>query len=192
MSKVLSFSPFARGGSTVLIALWSESGGGKTRSALELAKGLAGEAGKIIVIDTENGRARHYAPTPPDPRFLYAELPPPFTPQRYVDALDDAAELKPSVVVLDTASHEWSYEGGVIDQFEQEGAFAKGGGPHKMRGPLARHEKFRQRLLFFPCHLVITLQSKPKLKSRKIIDPQTGMEKTEWDDIGYQPIQRWN
>src|SRR5690348_3347725 len=76
MSNVLQFAPFVRGGSTVLIALWSESGGGKSRSALELAKGLAGEAGKIIVVDTENGRARHYAPTPPDPRILYAELPP--------------------------------------------------------------------------------------------------------------------
>ena len=43
------------------LALFGVSGSGKTYSALRIAKGLAGDKGKIAFIDTERGSASKYA-----------------------------------------------------------------------------------------------------------------------------------
>lgn len=44
----------------VPIAIIGPSGSGKTKSALLVARGLAGPDGKIGLIDSENGRALEY------------------------------------------------------------------------------------------------------------------------------------
>ena len=45
----------------IRLGLASPSGGGKTYSALLIAKGLAGSWDKVAVIDTENGSADLYS-----------------------------------------------------------------------------------------------------------------------------------
>ena len=44
-----------------LVGLYSESGAGKTRSALLLAKGFTGDMSKVTMIETESGRGEAYA-----------------------------------------------------------------------------------------------------------------------------------
>lgn len=61
------------------------SGAGKTYSALLLAKGLIGNWEKIAVIDTENGSASLYEHLGP---FNTIDLQAPFTPERYIQAID--------------------------------------------------------------------------------------------------------
>ena len=44
-----------------LIGLYGKSGGGKTLSALYLMRGIVGPKGRIVGVDTENGRMSMFA-----------------------------------------------------------------------------------------------------------------------------------
>ena len=81
-------------------------GSGKTYSALRVATGLAKECGsRIAFLDTENGRARYYAD---EFDFDYMQLEDPFTPEKYMEAIDAAVDCKangtgataPSVILM--------------------------------------------------------------------------------------------
>ena len=65
--------------------LSAPSGAGKTYSALLMAKGIVGEWAKIAVIDTENGSASLYDHLG---EFNVIDLQPPFSPERYIEAID--------------------------------------------------------------------------------------------------------
>src|SRR5688500_14035543 len=108
------FVDAVRTNSRILMGIAGPTGSGKTYSALRVATGLA-DGGTIAVIATERGRALDYAD---DFRFKYTELDEPFTPRRYVEKLDQAEALNPSVIVVDSASHEHAGVGGVLDMHE--------------------------------------------------------------------------
>ena len=64
--------------------LSAPSGAGKTYSALLMAHGLTEDWSKVAVIDTENGSASLYSHLG---EFNVIDLEPPFSPERYVEAL---------------------------------------------------------------------------------------------------------
>ena len=101
-----------RKGAHVVVALSGESGCGKTYSAIRLARGLVGEQGKIGVIDTEQKRASLYADIYGG--FDVIDLDPPYSPARYKEAIKTFKEAGYNAVVIDSMSHEWESEGGVI------------------------------------------------------------------------------
>src|SRR5208282_5188849 len=117
-----SFKPAVRENVGLLIGMIGGTGSGKTYSAMRVASGI-GPAGKpFAVIDTEAGRAKHYADTF---RFDHGDLAPPFTPARYVEAIEAADAAGYPVIVVDSMSHEWAGDGGVLDmqiaEFERLG-----------------------------------------------------------------------
>lgn len=85
-------------------------GAGKTRSALIVATTLA-EGGSILVIDTEKESALTYAD---DFEFDHLKWTPPYDPRDLGKTLLDAGESYDAVIV-DSMSHFWRGEGGVID-----------------------------------------------------------------------------
>ena len=107
----------------LLFGVAGASGSGKTFSALLLAKGIANGTGRIAVIDTEAGRALHYAPKSGAKAdaaagtfdFLHLDFQPPFTPERYIEAIRACEEAGATVIVIDSMSHEWAGEGGCAD-----------------------------------------------------------------------------
>ncbi len=101
-----------------LIGLYSRSGCGKTHSALLLMRGLVGPKGRIAVVDTENGRASIFADVIPG-GFSVIDLAPPFSAERYWDALEVAQENADGIII-DSFTHEWAGEAGVLDQHEAE------------------------------------------------------------------------
>lgn len=101
-----------------LLGLYSRSGCGKTHSALLMMRGLVGPKGKIAVVDTENRRASIFADAIPG-GFSVIDLNPPFTSERYWDALE-VAQANADGIVIDSFTHEWAGEGGVLDQHESE------------------------------------------------------------------------
>ena len=155
--SIIQFKPVQRTGSRVIITAYSESSGGKTHSLLRLGRGLVGPKGKLVMIDTENGRGRIFANAVPG-GYDYGELTPPFTPERYIEALDDAEAAGADAVVLDSGSHEWEGLGGVLDLAEASG----GKGLLKWMNPKVRHKRYVQRLLRSPMHLLISLRAKEK------------------------------
>ena len=111
-----------RGNVRELIGFFGMSSGGKTHSALILARGIVGPSGRIGVIDTENKRASMFADLPPGPacpgKYRVINLDAPFTPDRYAGALK-RFEKEADIVVIDSMSHEWAGEGGVQEMHEE-------------------------------------------------------------------------
>lgn len=101
-----------RKGAKVCVSLIGESGSGKTYSAIRLARGLVGKDGKIGVIDTEQRRASLYADC--FGGFDVIDFEPPYSPSRYREAIKTFKDAGYDVIVIDSMSHEWEGDGGVI------------------------------------------------------------------------------
>ena len=114
------FEKATRAKSKARIALIGASGSGKTLSALYLAYGFTGDWSKIALIDTEHERGRFYANREDlgTGEFLYASLTAPYSAERYVQYVTEAAKVvgEDGVVIVDSLSHAWKGEGGVLDR----------------------------------------------------------------------------
>jgi len=168
-----SFRPAARENVGLLIGLSGSSGSGKTYTSFRLAKGIAGDQ-RFAVIDTEAGRAKHYAD-----RFAFdhGDLTPPFTPDRYAEAIAAADDAKYPVIVVDSTSHEWAGEGGVIEWHDAElDRIAGKDADWKRREactmaawvrPKMSHKQMVQRLLQVRAHLILCFRAEPKIEMVK-------------------------
>lgn len=156
--------PATREGVKALVGFYGKSGSGKTMSALLFARGLAGPKGRITLIDSENKRGSIFADIPAIGGYDVLDLDAPFSPDRYQQAIV-TAEAKSDVVVVDTLSHEWSGEGGVLDQAEEELQRMGGGDNNKMRSwikPKMAHKMMVQRLLRSKVPLICCLRGEEK------------------------------
>ncbi len=110
------FREAKREGVGLLIGLAGGTGSGKTFSAFRLASGIAGNR-KFAVIDTEAGRALHYAD---QFRFDHGDLRGPFNPDAYIEAIAAADDAGYPAIVVDSTSHLWAGDGGILDWREAE------------------------------------------------------------------------
>lgn len=111
--RSFDFNPAVRERVPLLIGLAGPSGSGKTFTALRLATGMAKVTpGPILFIDTENRRGLHYAE---NFEFKHMDFGAPFASLDYLAAMQEADRLKPSVIVVDSMSHEHEGPGGLVD-----------------------------------------------------------------------------
>lgn len=179
-----AFTPAVRRNTHILMGLAGASGSGKTYTALEIATGLAGD-GKIAVIDTEAGRALHYADKF---KFDHCDLGPPFTPQRYREAIEAAEAAGYAVVVVDSFSHEHAGEGGLLEMAEEELKKPNMRSPANWAAPKAAHKRMMNRLLQCRAHILLCLRAEEKIRIEKMMDERTGRERTVVVQAGWQPI----
>lgn len=137
-----------------LTALWGFSDSGKTYSALRYARGLVGPKGKVVVIDTENKRAKFYAGM--FGGFGHIDLQPPFTPHRYTAAVEAAIKAGADAIIIDSASHVWQGEGGVLEQADATNAT----GLRKWQAPKTAYVRMVNRMLRSPVHMIFCLRAK--------------------------------
>lgn len=168
----ISFRPAVRSNVNLLIGLAGASGSGKSFSAFRLASGIAGGE-RFAVIDTENGRASHYAD---QFAFDVAELREPFTPAAYADAIESADKAGYPVIVVDSASHEYAGSGGILDM--QESEFQRMGARDGVKmaswiKPKMEHKKMMQRLLQTRAHLILCFRAEAKIDVIKGADGKT-------------------
>jgi len=165
------FKPAIRENVGLLIGLAGGTGSGKTFSALRLAKGMSG--GKAFaLIDTEARRALHYAD---QFKFDHAELRAPFTPNAYADAICAADAAGYPVIVVDSTSHVWSGDGGVLDWQEQELTRMAGTDWQKREAckmaswikPKVAHKHMVQKLLQVRAHLILCFRAEEKIEMVK-------------------------
>ena len=159
----ITFRPAVRSNVNLLLGLAGASGSGKTYTAMRLASGIAGGK-RFAVIDTENGRASHYAD---QFEFDVAELREPFTPHAYADAIKAADDAGYPVIVVDSASHEYAGAGGILDM--QEAEFERMGGRDSAKmaswiKPKGEHKKMMQRLLQTRAHLILCFRAEAKIE----------------------------
>ena len=160
--------PATRQGVKPLVGFYGKSGSGKTMSALLLARGLAGTKGRVVLLDTENGRGSIFADLIPG-GYSVLNLDAPFSPDRYQEAIA-TAEKAADVVVVDSMSHEWSGEGGVLDWADAELEKMGGDGKNRLRAwikPKMAHKLMVQRLLRCSVPLICCLRGEEKTHTGK-------------------------
>ena len=182
-----SFRPAVREKVGLLIGLAGPSGSGKTFSAMRLATGIVGKDKKFAVIDTEARRSLHYADMF---KFDICDLHPPFRPSAYADAIQAADKAGYDVIVVDSMSHCWASEGGVLDRQEEELTRMAGDDWKKREAckmaawirPKGDHKKMVSRLLQVKATVILCFRAEEKVKMEKVDG------KTEIIPIGWQPI----
>lgn len=166
----------------IKMALTGPSGSGKTLSALYLAQGLAGKDGKIALIDTENKSASLYSDKAD---FDTDDIVPPFTIEKCAKSIQEAVDGGYTVVVIDSISHFWAGEGGLLAQKESLDSHNKGG--FNNWAPISKkQEQFKSALLQSPIHVIVTMRSKQEY----VVETGSNGSKSAPRKVGMAPIQR--
>lgn len=187
---ILKISEARREGVRIVLSLYGISGGGKTRTALEIAYGMVGgDASKIGFLDTENNRGKIYADCLVNEagqvqRFRHANLDAPFTPSRMSQAILEFQAAGVEVLIIDSGSHEYEGTGGVLEIREPAP------GSHAKRDNIAKaeHKKFVNTLLQSDMHVIVCLRAREKVVIEKVKNPQSGRMETVYSSLGIQAI----
>lgn len=183
-----TFRPAVREQVGLLMGVIGPSGSGKTFSAMRLAAGIVGKGNRFAVIDTEARRALHYADIF---QFDHCQLEPPFRPDSYTEAIKAADKAGYKAIVVDSMSHEWAGEGGVLDWQDNELTRMAGDDWKKRETckmaawikPKMSHKQMVSKLLQVQATLILCFRAEEKVKMEK--DAQN---KTVIVPIGWQPI----
>lgn len=128
------------------------SGFGKTYSALLLAYGMTQDWSKIAVVDTENSSASLYSDLG---NFNVLDLKAPYSPARYIEAIEVCEKANIEVLIIDSITHEWNASGGCLDiQAKLGGRFQD----WAKVSPL--HQQFIDKILQSTCHIITTTRRK--------------------------------
>ena len=170
--------PAQRQGARLLIQLSGVSGSGKTYTALQLAYGLAGnDASKVVMIDTENRRGSLYADSlPGGAKYSILDFYAPFSPDRYIEAIEAACKAGAEVVVIDSVSHEWESEGG-CEWIANQARFPDWKNAKRL------HKRFVTFMLQCPAHIIACTRAREKVDFSDPKNPRP---------LGIQPIQEKN
>jgi hypothetical protein len=165
------------------LALCGPSGSGKTFSALKIAKGMGG---KIALIDTENGSGQLYCDIAD---YDVAEIAPPFSVDKYIGAIKGAEEAGYDVLIIDSLSHAWSKQGGILDEVNKRGG--KNSFTNGWRDATPLHDKFIDAILQSSIHIIVTMRAKTayemeKDEKGKIVPVKKGMEPVQRAGLEYE------
>ena len=165
----------------IKMALQGSAGSGKTYSSLLLAKGLTnGDFSKVAIIDTENGSADLYAHLG---QYNVLSLAPPFTPEKYAEAIDVCEKAGMECVIIDSASHCWEY---LLDYHSK-----MAGNSFTNWAKIKPLEKvFLNKILQSPCHIIATMRTKQDYvlnqKDGKYVPEKVGLKSISRDGTDYE------
>lgn len=166
-----TFRPAVRENVGLWINLIGGTGSGKTYTAMRLASGISGDK-PFALIDTENRRGLHYADMF---KFDHCELVPPFRPDNYAEAVIAADKAGYPVIVVDSGSHVWAGDGGMLDWQEEELDRMAGNDYGKRERvkmsawikPKMAHKHMVQKLLQVRAHIILCLRAEQKIEMVK-------------------------
>jgi hypothetical protein len=180
----MKFEKAQRKKAKLRLAIAGPSGSGKTFSALLIAKGIGG---KVAVIDTENRSSELYADNAKiDLDFDVAPLPPPYHPDRYVEGIRAAKAAGYDIVIVDSGSHAWMGEGGMLDEVDTAAKANRGNSMAGWKAVAPIEKRFLQAIVNTDIHIIMTLRTKTEWEISK--DEKTG--KTKPVKVGLKPEQR--
>jgi hypothetical protein len=130
----------------------SPSGFGKTYSALLIAYGITNSWQKISVIDTENDSASLYAHLG---EFKTLTLHPPYTPDRYIQAIKICEDAGMEVIIIDSITHVWKGQGGLLEYQN-----SLGGRYQDWAKATPLYQKWLNTILQSKCHVITTNRKK--------------------------------
>lgn len=178
----MSFQKAQRKQAKLRLALSGPSGSGKTYSALLIAQGLAPN-GRIALIDTERGSGELYSHLAD---YDAATLAPPFTPERYIRLIKEAEQSGYAVLIIDSLSHAWTGEGGVLDMHDKATLASRSGNSFmSWREVTPHHNALVDAIIGANLHVIATMRTKT---AYDLVDDGKGGKKPI--KIGLAPVQR--
>ncbi|NQU32476.1 MAG: AAA family ATPase [Bacteroidetes bacterium] len=166
----------------IKLALQGPSGSGKTMSALLLASGIT-DWSKIAVIDTENHSADLYSDLG---QYNVLALSQPFTPERYIKAIETCENASMEVIIIDSISQEWEGSGGILNIHGN----MTGNSFTNWNKITPRHNAFVQKILQSNCHIISTIRTKQDYvlseKNGKYIPEKVGLKGITRDGMDYE------
>ena len=174
----MNFRKAERRSAKLRLALMGPSGSGKTYSSLLIAAGLGGP---IAMIDTERGSGELYSNLVD---YDVATLEPPFDPDKYIGAIRAAESARYNVLIIDSLSHAWAGEGGILD-IQDRAAKSTRNSFTAWRLVTPQHNALVDALLQSSLHIIVTMRTKTAYDMIKDSDGRVKPVK-----IGLAPIQR--
>jgi hypothetical protein len=165
----------------IKLAIQGSAGSGKTYSSLLLAKGLTGgDFAKIAIIDTENKSADLYAHLG---NYNVVSMDPPYSPERYEEAISLCEKEGMEVIILDSISHCWDYLLEVHRNMP--------GNSFTNWGKITpRQNAFINKILSSNTHIISTMRVKQDYvlnqKNGKMVPEKVGLKAIQRIDLDYE------
>jgi len=163
------------------------SGSGKTLGALRVAYGLCGDWKKIVVIDTNIDDSLVYAGDTSHKigKFSHIPFPKPYSPERFIEAINAALDFGAEVVIIDSASDEWAGPGGILELHDA----MPGNSAVNWNKVNPRHAEFIKTMVEQKrAHIIATFRQKTKVAVNEV--EENGRKKTEVARLGMENIAR--
>lgn len=160
------------------LGIAAPSGAGKTYSALLMAFGLGGTVG---LIDTEHGSGDLYAHLG---EYDVISIEAPYTVAKYVQAIHAFEEAGYSTIIIDSLSHAWAGDGGLLDK---QGKMADRGANSfaAWRTITPEHNNLVDTMLRSPAHVIATMRAK-----QEYVLETNDKGKQQPKKVGMAPVQR--
>jgi hypothetical protein len=164
----------------IKMGLQGPSGSGKSFSALQIAKGISVNWDSVAVIDTENGSSELYSHLGP---YQVLQLSPPFSPERYIEAITTCESAGVQVIIIDSITHEW-------ENLLEYHASMQGNSFANWSKITPRHNAFVQKILQSPVHIICTMRTKQDYilneKNGKMVPEKVGLKSVQRDGFDYE------
>ena len=164
----------------IKLALQGAAGSGKTFSGLLLSRGLVSDWSKVAIIDTENGSADLYAHLG---QYQVLPLKPPFSPERYMKAIETCEAAGMEAIVIDSISHCWDY---LLDYH----ANLQGNSFTNWAKVTPRQRNFIEKILQSEAHIIATMRTKQDYvlnqKDGKFVPEKVGLKAIQRDGVDYE------
>lgn len=178
----IEFRKATRKKAKIRLGLSAVSGGGKTYSAILIAKGLTkGDLSKVAIIDTENGSADLYEHLG---EYNVVPLNAPFTPEKYIEAIKFCESKGMEVIIIDSITHEWDGKGGCLEITETIAQASASKNSYTAWAKVTpRHQAFIEAMLSSTAHIITTVRRKQDYEMSKDGNGKTKVEKAGLKEV---------
>lgn len=173
-----TFRKAERKKSKLRLGIAGPAGSGKTYTSLLMAFGIGG---RIALIDTENGSGDLYSHLG---EYDVCTIEAPYKVEKYLDAIEEAEKQEYDIIIIDSLTHAWAGDGGLLDQQGKIADNSKNS-YSAWRTITPKHNQLVEAMLTSKCHIIATMRSKTEYVQEK-----NDKGKTEVKKIGMAPVQR--